>query len=394
MDDVVSCMEGNENEEKTLERMNEFAIKHKLKWGEDKCKILRVGKHRDKPHDWKMGDMTIKEATEYKYLGDVVTNDGKNIKNIESRGNKLQATTISINTIAASEVLNRVETSVLLELHEKISMTGYLNNGETWILNKNEIQQLEKNEIQSMKNLFDLPLHTPNPAIIFTFGTLCTKQRIDQKQLTYLYKILNRGSNNWTKKTLTILESMNIGWYKNIQDILIEYKLPTDFTAIKNMSHNDWKNKVQNAIESKNKERLHKECHETKNNITKVKTKTESIIKQLADTKYKREPRPEILQMTKHETKTIVTARYRMLQCGKNFKGTMKEICDTCNTIDDENHRLNDCIKWRTINLYDSAEKTDFYSIYSDNVDVLRHLITKIERVWNTQNAHGTMNEI
>ena len=107
----------------------------------------------------------------------------------------------------------------------------------------------------------------------------------------------------------------------------------------------------------------HGECHETKNNITKVKTKTESIIKQLADTKYKREPRPEILQMTKHETKTIVTARYRMLQCGKNFKGTMKEICDTCNTIDDENHRLNDCIKWRTINLYDSAEKTDFYSI-------------------------------
>ena len=97
--------------------------------------------------------------------------------------------------------------------------------------------------------------------------------------------------------------------------------------------------------------------------------------------------------MTKHATKTIVIARYRMLQCGKNFKGTMREICDKCNCTDDENHRLNDCIKWRVINQYDNSEKTDFNLIFSDNVDELRHIITKIEKVWNTQNAHGTMND-
>ena len=385
-------MEGKENQNKALEKMDQFATKHKLKWGEHKCNVMRTGKHQDKPQDWKIGDITIKETAHYKYLGDIITNDGKISKNIEARGIKLKATTISINTIAASEILNRIETSVLLELHEKISIPGYLTNSETWILNKGDTKQLEKNEIQSLKNLFDLPLHTPNAAIIYTFGTLFTKLRIDKKQLIYLNRILNRESSNWTKKTLVILEGMNIGWYKNIQNILTEYELPTDFTVVKNISHNDWKNKVQVAIEKKNKERLIEECHEMTNGINKEKTKTASIIKLLTDTRFKREAQPEILKTSKHETKTIIISRYGMLQCGKNYKGTMTDKCDKCNCIDDENHRLNYCIKWKDLNLYHETEKVDFNLVYSDKIEEIRYVIERVERIWNTRNSHGTMN--
>ena len=40
-DDVVSCVEGKQNQEKVLERINEFAKKHKLKWGQEKCKVMQ-----------------------------------------------------------------------------------------------------------------------------------------------------------------------------------------------------------------------------------------------------------------------------------------------------------------------------------------------------------------
>ena len=81
-----------------------------------------------------------------------------------------------------------------------------------------------------------------------------------------------------------------------------------------------------------------------------------------------------------------------MLQCGKNYKGTMNELCNQCNSTDDENHRLNHCIKWRNINYFVATEKVDFDLIFSPDIEVLRHLKKKISRVWNTRNAHGTMN--
>ena len=95
--------------------------------------------------------------------------------------------------------------------------------------------------------------------------------------------------------------------------------------------------------------------------------------------------------MTKHETKTIMIARYGMLECGQNFKGTLKENCDQCDTIDNEDHRLNHCIKLREMNFHDADDKVKFDDIYSNDAYVLKNVILAIEKVWNTRNAHGTM---
>ena len=73
----------------------------------------------------------IDEAASYKYLGDILTNDGKNAKNLESRKNKINATTVTINCIAASDVLKQIETKVLIELHEKVNIAGLLTNAES-----------------------------------------------------------------------------------------------------------------------------------------------------------------------------------------------------------------------------------------------------------------------
>ena len=45
-------------------------------------------KHRKQQNEWKLGEMTIDECTSYKYLGDIISNDGKNTKNIEKGENQ------------------------------------------------------------------------------------------------------------------------------------------------------------------------------------------------------------------------------------------------------------------------------------------------------------------
>ena len=87
----------------------------------------------------------------------------------------------------------------------------------------------------------------------------------------------------------------------------------------------------------------------------------------------------------------MMISRFGLLECGKNFKGTKSEMCDQCSSVDDENHRLNYCVKWRNINLYDELEKVDFEKVHSDDLSIVRQIIPTIEKVWDTYSSQGRM---
>ena len=82
-----------------------------------------------------------------------------------------------------------------------------------------------------------------------------------------------------------------------------------------------------------------------------------------------------------------------MLHCGKNFKGTMSEVCDECQKIDDEDHRMNHCPKYHENNHYNHETNIDFKNIFSNDANVLRDILPSIKKVWNTKTANGSMNE-
>ena len=282
----------------------------------------------------------------------------------------------------------------MLELHEKINIPGFLTIAEAWTLSKKEEDDLEAIEIQALKAIFDLPIHTPTPAIIYIFGLLFTRQRIDQKQLSFLHKVLNRQTTHCTRRTLEALEEKNIGWGKNIKNTLEKYNLPTDFQTVKNIPAQEWKRKTRISIEKENLVKIRQLCYKTTNDISKIKTKTKTVAEAIDAPDYQRKPQPEILNSTKQEAKTIIIARYRMLECGSNYKGTLKEICKDCNTIDNEDHRISYCKKWDSINYTKRDDKKDFTMIYSHDITIIREILPVIEKIWNTKNAHGTMNLI
>ena len=97
----------------------------KLQFGENKCKKLHVGKYHedfkcqeisvdtwkeisvyneeigvDTLEDYYTGEEDIEEISEEKYLGDIVSQDGRNIKNIKSRLAKRERNSVknSVNT--------------------------------------------------------------------------------------------------------------------------------------------------------------------------------------------------------------------------------------------------------------------------------------------------------
>ena len=93
-----------------------------------------------------------------------------------------------------------------------------------------------------------------------TLGLMYTSIRIDQRQLMYLHKLPNRDPYHWTRRTLQTLADLNMGWYKQINETLARYKLPTHFLHIQKMPKPHWKNLVTKAVEKINTERLNEEC--------------------------------------------------------------------------------------------------------------------------------------
>ena len=55
-------------------------------------------------------------------LGDTISSNGENKENIDDRRRKTIAATTTFNSVASNDIFNRIETVVLLELHEKVSI--------------------------------------------------------------------------------------------------------------------------------------------------------------------------------------------------------------------------------------------------------------------------------
>ena len=135
-------------------------------------------------------------------------------------------------------------------------------------------------------------------------------------------------------------------------------------STIRNIRPKEWKKLVDEKIEIKNRARLTDDCHKTVDGKNVRKSKTAFIVDLITADSYSRKPSPEILHLTKQDAKTIIISRFRMLECGANFKNSNDTLCPVCKTIDNEDHRLNFCIRFRATNYYDHAEKVNFNDIY------------------------------
>ena len=242
-----------------------------------------------------------------------------------------------------------------------------------------------------MKYLFDLPPRTPTSAILLLFGTLYTGCRVDKKRLIYIHRILKRHDQHWTKRMFLELDRIIIGLGKDIKETLRAYDLPDCYGEIIATPRKQWIKNVTAKVEIKNTKRLLDDCFKIVDGTRKPKTKTAHIIDTLKKDTYTRGAQEDILKCSKHEAKTLVIARFGMLECGRNYRGTIREICDICNVIDNEDHRLNHCPKFRLVNNFDAAEKYSFDNVFSSDAQIFKKAINAIEKVWNTRSAHGTM---
>ena len=396
MDDATTFAEGKDQQEETLKAAEEFAVKHKLEWGPEKCKTMEVGGHKEEKDSWKLGQKTINKCESYKYLGERIHRNGKNGDNLKERCDKLRYTARAIVTCCRNEIMRRIGMKVILKLHEAETIPAFLYNAETWTLNKSEKKIIDQAELYAWKKMIGLPQTTPTAGIIMTTGALFSTIRVEIKQLVYLHKVMNKSNSHWTKTTLMIMKEYNIGWAKQICEILERWELNQNWEEIRLKTPGQWKGEVKRAAEIMNIRKLREECEIKSRGESRQKTKTKFVITSVNNGDYSRGPDKFILQNNSITyTRALIMGRYGMLKCANNFSnGHGTKLCDICMEVDNEDHRINVCTKWEGVNLVNKSRRICFDDIYLNDNDRCLAVVETILSLWDLENGKNEMRQL
>ena len=85
-----------------------------------------------------------------------------------------------------------------------------------------EKKVIDRAELFAWKKMLGLPKTTPTAGVVVTVGSLFASIRVGKKQILYLQKILKRDLHHWTRVTLFAVKKENIGWVKQINELLAD----------------------------------------------------------------------------------------------------------------------------------------------------------------------------
>ena len=143
---------------------------------EYKCHSIFVDKWEEKEdkvdngkeiiEDICVGKVEMENSEEEKYLGDVVTKDGKNLKNIQARVNKGRGIVKRILDILEGIPFGKLYFQVAIILRNSLLVSSMLCNSETWFnLTKAELELLETVDVILLRTILGASKGVPKEMI-------------------------------------------------------------------------------------------------------------------------------------------------------------------------------------------------------------------------------------
>ena len=198
----------------------------KLMFGVNKCKKLHVGikdvdfKCQDLMIDkWKEvnvkgeyseesnhtdvfeGEHIMEQKEEERYLGDLISTDGRNIKNIRARINKGAGIVNRILTMLNGIPFGRQYFKVGIILRNCLLVSSVLFNSEAWYnVTNSELELLESIDLSFLRQLLKAPKGTPKEMFFLELGILPFREIIRGRRLNFLQEILKEKRNSLVSK--------------------------------------------------------------------------------------------------------------------------------------------------------------------------------------------------
>ena len=277
-----------------------------------------------------LNNKQINQVKSTKYLGDIISDNGKLDETIEDRRLKINGIVAEIRSIMM-EAEEDLEILAAIQYYEGIVKSKLLYNCETWInLTKTNIDDLEKIQNNSLKRLLRIPFSTPSMGLIYELNLPTIKASINQRKIMYFHRLLN-SEKSLASTILKQQKSIQSNHFLNeINQLLQYYDINYSIEQIQEMSKERWKKIVQKNINETDTMEIREAC------------KTSSKCKNLPNTD---DNRKYIETLESTDAKTILIEKLNMTDVKINYKGSYTTYeCRVCRKAEENTSHLINCL--------------------------------------------------
>ena len=345
IDDVICPAVCGLNSVEVTAFINAKSSAKKIQFGVDKCHQLHIGRKKDlcpELHidrwgvqktdeaktgfknlvDVKMDDHKLENVEKDKYLGDIITTDGNNIKNVVARRAKSVGINKQINKMLNEVCYGPFHFEVALIFRESFLLNGILTNSEAWYNVKlQELEMLEKCDENLIQSILETPRTAAKCMLYLETGAKPIRFILMKRRLMFLHYILNEPSQSLIKRFFVAQENnpTKNDWCSKVKEDLEYLEIFLSFEHIKYASTFQFKTLVEKTIDEKSFNYLDSE------------KKLKSKIKHIQYDKHKMQEYLKDSKISNQLKKFIFALRARMIDIGQNYPNKYQtKHCPVC----------------------------------------------------------------
>ena len=217
--------------------------------GKSKCHKLHIGTKNQNCPELEVHGTEMEQVSHDTYLGDIISHDGKNEKNLRNRVAKGTGIMNDICNMLEKISLGKDYFKIALLLRESQFLNGILTNAEVWYaLSKADIEQLEELDRQLLRKIMHTKVSVPSESLYLELGCLNIGTIIKARRINYLQYLLKQNG----KKMLNQFFSAQwkypgVGdWTEQVKEDLVDFGIDLDLEQIRLKSFYSFKKIVQN----------------------------------------------------------------------------------------------------------------------------------------------------
>ena len=302
------------------------------KKGKSKCHFIHIGRSCSQCQDLKVHGYSVEKVRFDTYLGDIITHDGSNKLNTESRVLKGLGLVCQISDILKSVTFGAHHFEIATTLRNSILIGGMLTNCEVWnTISQNEVCQLEEVDNLLLRKILNVASSCPIEALYLELGCIPLRFISMSRRVNYLHHLVTRNKNEMLSKffhTQWKYPARKNEWTTKVREDLEDLEIEINLEKMKNMSKYTFKNMVKKKVLEKALEFLleMKERHSKMKNLNYTSIEMQQYLKEK--------------DISTSQAKTIFRFRTRMEKFSDNFKGGgPTKLCPVCiSSTDTQSH--------------------------------------------------------